>query len=166
MGSRIYWARNQLRAPPHHLQSSDKRHCNLPAKDSCPPTPSDARRLTRESKRERIFSPSTTMITCRLEPPAGVRKQPATSSKRISARWFLPIRAFRACPSVNCAHHAPPGLLCGLHFGHCAGSSCLTICGFLLHDATPRQMAHLRLNQQKRSARLRNRQAPPSPSLA
>ena len=39
-----------------------------------------------ESRRDRTFFPSTIMIVWRLEPPAGVRKQPATSSKRISAR--------------------------------------------------------------------------------
>ena len=42
-----------------------------------------------EMSRDRIFSPSTTMMSCREEPPAGVRRHPAMSSNRISARCTL-----------------------------------------------------------------------------
>ncbi|WP_246047898.1 hypothetical protein [Hankyongella ginsenosidimutans] len=39
-----------------------------------------------EIRRERTLSPSTTTISWRLDPPAGVRRHPAMSSKRTSAR--------------------------------------------------------------------------------
>ena len=49
-----------------------------------------------EINRDRILFPSTTMMVCRLEPPAGVRRHPATSSNRISARCtFTPFSSYR-----------------------------------------------------------------------
>ena len=52
-------------------------------------TPSAAPLRGATISRERTVLPSTTRIVWREEPPAGVRRQPAMSSKRTSARWRL-----------------------------------------------------------------------------
>ena len=61
-----------------------------------------------EMRRDRTLQPSTTRTSCRLEPPAGVRRHPAMSSKRTSARWtFRPVPvAPRAL--VNRTDYPPP----------------------------------------------------------
>ena len=61
------------------------------------------------------------MITWRLDPPAGVRRQPATSSKRISARCTLTPVLVEAGALVDAADHAPAGALGGFSLARLIG---------------------------------------------
>jgi len=75
-------------------EEADDRHGDAVAGEVVGVTYSSGSPISRaasrgDSRRERTLPPLTTMMNWRLEPPDGVRRHPATSSNRISARCTL-----------------------------------------------------------------------------